>query len=122
MFRAEILAEVVNGVANRLSPLLTEGGGVLKESVGAGGLDGVVVVGTGWLEDEDVVLSRGVRGGVGSPVRDEVEEDDGVSLTTLLKDGFLSCTCCFCCTASSCLRSNTHTHRHIFSTFKNIKL
>jgi len=62
-------------------------------------------VGGGWLEDKDVALSSallsgGVRGGVGNPA----EEDEG-SLTALLRDGFLSCTCCFCCTASSCLRS-----------------
>lgn len=53
-----------------------------------------------------VLLSEGVRGGVGKPAKDE--DEDG-SLTALLRDGFLSCTCCFCCTASSCLRSDTQT-------------
>lgn len=92
MFKAEILADVVRGVAERLSPLLTEGGGVVKDSVEGGGLDGVAAEGRGWLEDEDVVLSSGllsggVRGGVGNPV--EEEEDEG-SLAALLRDGFLS--------------------------------
>lgn len=60
MFRAEILADVVRGVPERLSPLLMEGAGVVKDSavaVAAGGLEGVAAGGTGWLEDEDVVLS-----------------------------------------------------------------
>lgn len=92
MFKAEILADVVRGVAERLSPLLTEGSGVVMDSVQAGGLDGVAAEGGGWLEDEDVVvssvlLSGGVRGGVGNPA--EEVEDEG-SLTALLSDGFLS--------------------------------
>lgn len=58
MFRAEILADVVRGVPERLSPLLMEGAGVVKDSAAAaGGLEGVAAGGTGWLEDEDVVLS-----------------------------------------------------------------
>lgn len=101
-----------NDTTHMSRPLLMEGGGVAKDSAEAGGLDGVVVEGTGRLEDEDVVLSSvlwsgGVRGGVGKPVEDGGEEEEG-SLTALLRDGFLSCTCCFCCTASSCLRSDTH--------------
>lgn len=91
----------------------------MRGSAGAGGLDGVVVVvvGTGWLVDEDeglssVLLSEGVRGGVGSPTEEEEDDDDEGSLTAPLRDGFLSWTCCFCCTASSCLRSDTHTHTH----------
>lgn len=94
-----------------------EGSGVLKDSAAAGGLDGVLTDGAGWLEEGDVVLSStllsgGVRGGVGSPAMDEEVEEEGEeeeegSLTALLRDGFLSCTCCFCCTASSCLRSDT---------------
>ena len=92
-----------------------EGSGVLKDSAAAGGLDGVLTDGAGWLEDDDVglsstLLSGGVRGGVGRPAMDEeeeeVEEEEG-SLTAPLRDGFLSWTCCFCCTASSCLRSDT---------------
>lgn len=87
---------------------------MLKDSAAAGGLDGVLTDGAGWLEEDDVVLSStllsgGVRGGVGSPAMDEEEgeEEEEGSLTALLRDGFLSCTCCFCCTASSCLRSDT---------------
>lgn len=82
---------------------------MLKGSVEAGGLDGVAAEGRGWLDDEDaglssVLLSDGVRGGVGSPAeKDDADEEE--SLAALLRDGFLSCTCCFCCTASSCLRS-----------------
>ena len=89
-------------------PLLTEGGGVLKLSTEAGGLDGVMAEGGGWVEDvvlSSARLSGGVRGGVGRPavVEEEEEEEEG-SLIALLRDGLLSC---FCCTASSCLRSGT---------------
>lgn len=98
-------------VMNR--PLLMGVSGVVKDSAEPGGLRGVAADGTGWLEDagvffSSVLLTGGVRGGVGKPAEDE---DEG-SLTALLRDGFLSCTCCFCCTASSCLRSDTHTNKH----------
>lgn len=103
-------------------PLLTGGCGVLKGSVEAGGLGGVTAEGRGWLEDEDaglssVLLSNGVRGGVGSPAEDDDADEEG-SLAALLKDGFLSCTCCFCCTASSCLRS-VQTHKEVMKTSKS---
>lgn len=72
---------------------------MVKASADDGHLDGVVAKGTGWLEDKDVVLSSvllsgGVRGGVGSPV--EEEDDEESALLALPRDGFLSCTCCFC--------------------------
>lgn len=68
-----------------------EATGVVKQS--AGGLHGVAAEGVGWLEEalSSVLLSGGVRGGVGKPARDEevVVVDEG-SLTALLRDGFLS--------------------------------
>lgn len=64
---------------------------MVKQS--AGGLHGVAAEGVGWLEEalSSVLLSGGVRGGVGKPARDEevVVVDEG-SLTALLRDGFLS--------------------------------
>lgn len=65
---------------------------MVKQS--AGGLHGVAAEGVGWLEEalSSVLLSGGVRGGVGKPARDEEEVvvvDEG-SLTALLRDGFLS--------------------------------
>lgn len=91
---------------------------MVKASAEAGRLDSVVAEDAGWLEDEDIVLSSvllsgGVRGGVGNPFEDDDDDndDDEGSLLALLRDGFLSCICCFCCTASSCLRSVSHTHR-----------
>lgn len=95
---------------------------MLKGSAEAGGLGGVAAEGRGWLEDEDaglssVLLSNGVRGGVGSPAEDDDADEEG-SLAALLKDGFLSCTCCFCCTASSCLRS-VQTHKEVMKTSKS---
>ena len=72
---------------------------MLKDSAAAGGLDGVLTDGAGWLEDDDVglsstLLSGGVRGGVGRPAMDEEEEEEEEeeegSLTAPLRDGFLS--------------------------------
>ena len=152
MLRAEILAEVVSRIPERLSPrkttLLTKhfhpltqqnawqfwwnseilqwGSGVwthwprLREGDGrAGGsaeLGGRAGVQPRSLVDDGARLSSGLRsggvsGGVGNPptatAAEKVEES---SLAGLLRDGFLSWTCCFCWTASSCLRSDTNIH------------
>lgn len=82
-----------------------------KESTEAAGLDGVLLAAVAaWLEEalSSVLLSGGVRGGVGKPGWDE-EDEWASSLPAPLRDGFLSWTCCFCCTASSCRRSGTQT-------------